>query len=95
MEKTGGQHVLFVPSRSYQEFVRQAATDREYAEYVCLLNACLEVLRAMPLSVEDVDIEELTAKALDALGDGIAQCLRDGWKEFRNYMPEGRLDVRI
>lgn len=80
-------HVLVVSQRWYQEFKR-AANDPHAAMHLLLVQACLDVIKDAQQGEQDPEV--LVVKALDRLGEGIAQTLSGGWCEFRNYMPEGR-----
>lgn len=74
----------------YQILTQRAARNEKWAAYFLLFNACYEILKQTPITqegYEQVDIDELLARALERLGKMVEKVLPGGAEEFDEYMP--------
>ena len=75
-------------SEIHQELTRRAAHDSDWAGYLLLLNACQELVKEAPQSVEQlntVNQQDLLEQALAKLGEAITNVIP--YDEFYFYLP--------
>lgn len=72
----------------YQELVKRAGYDADWAGYVLLVTACQKLLEEAPTSMEQLeslDKKDALEKALEILGEAIVHVVT--YDEFWDYIP--------
>ena len=72
----------------YQELVRRASHDPDYASYVLLLNTCKNIVEAAPDSIETLnkdDKQNRLSTTMEQLMDVLTQCVP--FEELIYYVP--------
>jgi hypothetical protein len=98
MEKHSNEDCLHVTSEAYQELVRHAVHDPMWAQYLLLINACLENLKNLPITPQQysqVEPENLLIEALEHVASAIAILLPGGIDEFRSYLREAAYRYKL
>lgn len=84
----------------YLQIARRAVNGEQHvtwAQYLLLLSACCDVVRAAPNivdGIESFDIEEQLVNALVRIADGINYVLPGGIEEFASYLKESTRRAR-